>query len=215
MDIKQIRLRNLRILIGEAGTIANLARLSNTAPAYLSQILNSLPTSTGRPRSVGDKLARKLELAMNKPYGWMDRGNEDLPDMTSCTGDVVNYVPLINESMACRYESNLDNSQYESSERIPVPIPVGSRSFAIRVLADSMEPKFLNGDIIVIDPDIEPKPLDFVLVLDQTSNHISFKQLIEDGKQRFLRPLNPRYPLVELQACHRMIGKVVYRGEIL
>ena len=215
MDIKQIRLRNLRILIGEAGTIANLARLSKTAPAYLSQILNSLPTSTGRPRSVGDKLARKLEEAMDKPYGWMDRVNDGENDKTSAAVDTINYVPLIDKSTACRYQSYTDSRQYESTERIPVPIPVGKRAFAIRVLADSMEPRFLNGDIIIIDPDIEPKPLDFVLALDTSSNNIAFKQLIEDGKRSFLKPLNPRYPLVEIQNYHSMIGKVVYRGDVL
>ena len=214
MDIKQIRLRNLRILIGEAGTIANLARLSNTAPAYLSQILNSLPTSTGRPRSVGDKLARKLEQAMNKPYGWMDRNNDDEYDTASIPVGSVTYVPLIDESKVCLYQGNTDRGQSEITELIPVPIQVGKRSFAIRVLADSMEPKFLDGDIIIVDPDVESKPSDFVIVLDKSSNKISFKQLIEDGKQNYLKPLNPRYPLVELQEYHTLIGKVVYRGDV-
>ena len=96
MDIKQIRLTNLRTLIAEAGTIANLARLSGTAPAYLSQITNGLPTSTGRPRSVGDKLARKLEQALDKPYGWMDTSHSQEDDAS----DHISKVPLIDIGQA-------------------------------------------------------------------------------------------------------------------
>jgi SOS-response transcriptional repressor LexA len=215
MDIKQIRLRNLRMLIVEAGTIANLARLSSTAPAYLSQILNSLPTSTGRPRSVGDKLARKLESAMDKPYGWMDQGSHDASESTSAPGDMVRYVPRIEEPEIVEYIARPIHEMDKPGDTVPVPIVLGSDSFALRISTDAMEPKFLNGDIIVIDPDVQVRPQDFVLVLDKTSSTVTFRQLIEDGTHRYLKPLNPNYPLLELQNQHRIIGKVVYRGEIL
>jgi len=214
MDIKQIRLRNLRMLVREAGTIANLARLSSTAPAYLSQILNSLPTSTGRPRSVGDKLARKLESAMDKPYGWMDQANQARSE-ASGSAQQVNYVPLIDESLVSSYTSRTLSVRDEKAEHIPVPIFVSPGSFAVRVSTDSMEPKFQNGDIIIIDPDIKPKSKDFVLCLDTANNSYTFKQLIEEGQRHFLKSLNPHYPLQELEAQHKLIGKVVYRGDVL
>jgi len=214
MDIKQIRLRNLRVLVGEAGTIANLARLSSTAPAYLSQILNSLPTSTGRPRSVGDKLARKLESAMSKPYGWMDQGSQNNSDI-SPSGDLVSYVPLIDESLVERYINNPHNFHDDKMELIPVPIHVSYCSFAMRISTDSMEPKFQNGDVITVDPEVKPKPQDFVICLDTSSNTYTFKQLIDEGQRQFLKPLNPHYPLLELQSQHKLVGKVVYRGEVL
>ena len=81
MKIQQIRYQKLRLLLTEcAGNQAELARKAETNPAYISQILNRTPLPSGRPRSVGERLARKLEYAFDKPDGWMD--SEYLPGVT-------------------------------------------------------------------------------------------------------------------------------------
>jgi hypothetical protein len=58
---EQARLRNLELLISEAGSAAELARKAGTSPSYLSQVRRQLTTQTGTPRSLGDELADKLE----------------------------------------------------------------------------------------------------------------------------------------------------------
>ena len=66
---KHIRQLNLEILIKESGLSKGLfAAKVGTAPAYISQML-----SESKPRGMGDHLARAIELAFNKPLGWMDR----------------------------------------------------------------------------------------------------------------------------------------------
>lgn len=72
MDISEIRIRNLQLLIEQTGKLVTVANRSDTAPSYLSQIINGSPTKAGNPRKLGDKLARKLESGMGKPHGWMD-----------------------------------------------------------------------------------------------------------------------------------------------
>mgnify|MGYP000154963875 CR=1 FL=1 len=63
--IAEIRLENLRLLIGEFGTQDKVAELADTSPVYLSQILNNaVDSKTGRVRQIGDPLARKLEEAV-------------------------------------------------------------------------------------------------------------------------------------------------------
>lgn len=74
----EIRLENLRLLIGEFGTQDKVAELAETSPVYLSQILNGAADSkTGRVRQIGDPLARKLEEGCGKEVGWMD--NAQIP----------------------------------------------------------------------------------------------------------------------------------------
>lgn len=73
MDIVEIRLRNLERLVTEAGNAAELGRRSKTDPAYISQLRTGVKTATGKRRSVGDDVARRLEGAMDKPHGWMDQ----------------------------------------------------------------------------------------------------------------------------------------------
>jgi len=209
MDIKQIRLRNLRSLISESGTIANLARLSETAPAYLSQILNSLPTSTGKPRSVGDKLARKLEQALNKPYGWMDRDHENADDTKLQT---IPTVPILDIEQALKH---LTRPLVSNADSVPIPIVTSHLAFAMRVWDDSMSPKFHSGDIIFIDPEVTPTANDFVLAV-QSDDHegLVFRHLIDKDGRR-LEPINSNYSTHLVTSTDKIVGKIVYRGDIL
>lgn len=73
MDTKEIRFKNLELLIREFGSAATVARKAGTSPAYISQILTRTLTPKGEERGVGPTLARKLEEGCGKPRGWMDQ----------------------------------------------------------------------------------------------------------------------------------------------
>lgn len=71
--VAEIRLVNLALLSKEFGTQDKVAELGHTSPVYLSQIANhAVDSKTGKPREMGDALARKLEIGCGKPRGWMD-----------------------------------------------------------------------------------------------------------------------------------------------
>lgn len=71
--IDLIRHENLLQLISEAGSVQAVASKAGKSNAQISQLkTRSTHSGTGKPRSVGDMLARELEKAFNKPLGWMD-----------------------------------------------------------------------------------------------------------------------------------------------
>jgi uncharacterized protein YaeQ len=71
--ISEIRHENLLTLIDEMGSAEALAEAAGTSSVYLSQVKNRSPDSkTGKPRQIGDPMARRLESACKKPEGWMD-----------------------------------------------------------------------------------------------------------------------------------------------
>ena len=79
--ISEIRLANLESLIAEAGTADELASRADLSAVYISQIrARAIDVKTGRPRSMGSVAARKLEIGMGKPSGWMDRDHNDRPN---------------------------------------------------------------------------------------------------------------------------------------
>lgn len=83
MDVKKIRLENLKSLIAEHSSAANLSKVTGVNEAYISQIINGAPLPSGNPRGVGDRMARTLENSCNKPYGWMDvRHKKSEPNAT-------------------------------------------------------------------------------------------------------------------------------------
>mgnify|MGYP007054544646 CR=1 FL=1 len=72
MDVKAIRLRNLRALVEEVGGIRALAELADTSYQTLWQIVGGTELPSGKVRALGYLLARKIETAVNKPQGWLD-----------------------------------------------------------------------------------------------------------------------------------------------
>ncbi|WP_217185965.1 LexA family protein [Enterobacter soli] len=74
-------------------------------------------------------------------------------------------------------------------------------SFGLRIEGDSMEPDFKDGDIIIVDPEVEPTPGEFV-VAKNGSDQATFKKYRPTytdmkGCQHFeLVPLNDDYPVI-------------------
>lgn len=65
-NVTENRLRNLRNLVEQAGSKAQLARNHAGLDAtYISQLLN-------RHRGFGEKAARKMESLLGKEEGWLD-----------------------------------------------------------------------------------------------------------------------------------------------
>lgn len=108
----------------------------------------------------------------------------------------------------------------ENGDYVMVDEELPDGTFATELKGDSMEPDFLAGDIIVIDPTIHPRPGDFVVA--RVDQHVSYsaerafkkfrpKGVNENGIDVFeLVPLNPDYPTIrsDRQPC-AIIGVMV------
>lgn len=77
MENRNVRIQNLKALVKESGSIVAVAKACDTDAAYLSQLLNGTPLPSGAERSIGHKLARKLEEGCIKPVGWLDQPHGD------------------------------------------------------------------------------------------------------------------------------------------
>lgn len=156
----EIRRENLNILIERYGSIANLnAQLGrNRKDATLSQIRKgSVHSGTGRPRIMGDTMAREIETKLSLGYGWMDadHSNEAFPEE-----DDLIYLRRLNVS-ACCGSAGIQNYEDDAFvEQIQVSRPWFQENISkireqgyelITASGDSMEPTFRNGDLIVVD----------------------------------------------------------------
>ena len=84
-------------------------------------------------------------------------------------------------------------------------------SFALMVLGDSMLPEFVEGDIIVIEPD--GLAADGSFVLAYCDDEWIFRQLARDGPARWrLRALDPRYPDIPLPDLSAVRGVVIQKS---
>ncbi len=82
----------------------------------------------------------------------------------------------------------------------------GGESFALMVLGHSMAPEFLEGEIIIIEP--EGLAQDGSYVLAWHNEEWTFRQLLRAGTGWLLHPLNPTFadaPLMSLAAVRGVI----------
>jgi SOS-response transcriptional repressor LexA len=124
--------------------------------------------------------------------------------------DVRAEVPLVSEVEAGNYTA-IDNFKPKGRfETVPVSVAVKRHTYALRVHGDSMVSdtgdSFPEGSILVVEPEMEAISGDYVIVLN-VDNQTTFKQLVRDGGDLYLKPLNTRYPIKPLGAA-RVIGVV-------
>lgn len=123
----------------------------------------------------------------------------------------LRQIPVVSWVIAGKWSEVCDAFQPgDADEWIETDVK-GVHVFALMVKGDSMEPEFYEGDIIVVNPHVEPVVGDFVIVKNSESEEATFKQLKKYGDILVLHPLNPKYPDIEIKdpSKYRIIGKVV------
>lgn len=131
--------------------------------------------------------------------------------------DIRGRVPLISWIQAGAWSQIVDNfSPRDADDWMPCPSKYGPRTFALRVRGVSMEPKYQDGDIIFVDPDAEATHGKNIVVRLDDESEATFKQLVIEGEDKFLKPLNPDWPgpkLIQINGnatiCGVVIGKWV------
>jgi DNA polymerase V len=86
----------------------------------------------------------------------------------------------------------------------------GSEAFVLRVLGTSMEPEFNEGEIIVIEPDGEPR--DGAYVLAEHRGEWIFRQLCRDASAWRLHALNPAFSDILLTDIAAVRGVIIQKS---
>lgn len=101
----------------------------------------------------------------------------------------------------------------EVDKWIETSLRIGDSSFALEVKGDSMTnpnglPTIPEGATVIVDPDAEPLNGKIVVARLDGTNEATVKKLVIDGPQKFLVPLNPRYPNISINGNCLIIGVV-------
>ncbi|MDD5033810.1 MAG: LexA family transcriptional regulator [Methylococcaceae bacterium] len=180
-----------------------LAKRSGLSQQLISKLENGLVESTAE--------VFRLAEALRVDPRWLatGKGDERGDENPANASSIRAYVPLISWVAAGAWREVV--SPYppgESEALIPVTCRVGHDAYALRVQGDSMEPVFPDGGIIIVDPAVEPRHGSYVVVRLDEAQQATFKQLVVDGGNRYLKPLNPRYPLMEIRQSATLCGVV-------
>ena len=144
------------------------------------QIAKNLIEKKANPSRLRSLLAkRKLDIKQSKPSLAAGRA-----------------VPVINK-VSAGYPTDFDDLDYPvgiADDYIRCPDLHDPDAFAVRVVGDSMEPKFHEGDIVVFSPAAEVQNGDDCFVRFSMPHETTFKRVFfeADNKVR-LQPRNERY----------------------
>jgi repressor LexA len=123
-------------------------------------------------------------------------------------------VPIINK-VAAGYPTDFNDLDYPvgiADDYVRCPDLHDPNAFAVRVVGDSMEPRFYEGDIVVFSPAVEVRNGDDCFVRFTMPHETTFKRVFFEKENKVrLQPRNERYSPTVVDG-HRIDG--IYRAVI-
>ncbi|WP_225884482.1 LexA family protein [Halomonas elongata] len=124
-------------------------------------------------------------------------------------------VPVISWVQAGSF-TEVCHVELDPEDTIWLPRPPGASDdcFALRVVGDSMVPRYNPGTLIYVDPEVQPENGDDVVarLSDSSIEEATFKRLImEPGAPKTLMALNPNWPhrFIDINGNCEIIGTVI------
>lgn len=178
-------------------TQTELAKILGVSGPYINQILHG---------KRGDSSASLIEFA--EKLGVDPFQKEDFP------ARVYGPIPVISWVHAGAFHECIDSWPVGvSGEGEPVfsKKNVSPNAFGLRVTGDSMSPRYLDGDIIIIDPSLSHENGEPCVVW--LNGEVVFRMIKETDLEIELVPMNDKYPNTVIKkggrVDFRVIGKVV------
>ncbi|HCT1902268.1 MULTISPECIES: LexA family protein [Klebsiella] len=123
-------------------------------------------------------------------------------------------VPVLSWVQAGFFTETKPSEILNDADRwVETSLRISDNSFALEVKGDSMTnpnglPTIPEGATVIVDPDAEAMHGKIVVARVDGTNEATVKKLVIDGPQKFLVPLNPRYPNIPINGNCVIIGVV-------
>jgi len=86
---------------------------------------------------------------------------------------------------------------------------ISKNAFGLVIKDNTMEPRFPEGTLLIVDPELKIQNCDFAIVYVDGQKQPTFKQVLIDGEAIYLKPLNADFKTTLLDKSHKFLGKVV------
>lgn len=201
-----------------------LQEKSNIAQSTTFRIIN------GDTKSPGSSTVQKYAIYFNvdeadlrfKDLAEEENLKEDGDNFKVVPNPTIRYVPLLNFVQAgafCEYHDDAIVDEFR-------PIfgdGYGENVYWVLLDGESMEPDFKSGELVLIDPDMQPNPADYVIALRKGEKKVTFKKWRPRGfdeatgeEYSQLIPSNPDYPIIDSRFTPFSIcGVAIERKQIL
>lgn len=110
-------------------------------------------------QAFGERAARSYAEKLGLPVNWFEQGASNV--LTAQVGG--RRIPVISGIAAGSFREVVDAfAMGEGHDTLFTDMELSPYSFALKIDGRSMLPEFVEGDVVVIDPDVRPQSGDFV-----------------------------------------------------
>lgn len=186
-----------RILKDKGWTLVDLAKKMEVTP----QAINSLKT-----RGIGQRSIKKLSAALN-----IDEIQLLLVEVPTPFSRPIPIISWVQAGLFADAEDHWPVGISGEGDPVFSYRKVGLHAFGLRVVGDSMAPRYLPGDTIIVDPELKcDNGSPCVVVLN---GEAVFKFFKDTPEAIILEPMNPKHPDIIIRKDRsvdfRVVGKVV------
>ncbi|MFA5292424.1 MAG: S24 family peptidase [Phycisphaerae bacterium] len=179
------------------GTLRHTANLDRM-PADVRQQFEAYESENQRWRKLVRNLVDK-KVKGTEINDMLAKNDLQIDDKISKT-EPGRLIPIINR-VAAGYPVDFDDLQYPAGfadDYVRCPDIDDPQAFGVRVIGDSMEPRFLQGDIVIFSPAVEVRSGDDCFVRLATPHETTFKRVFFEADNIVrLQPRNEKYsPMV-------------------
>lgn len=216
MDIISLRRANLRRAIDAKNksegftSDAAFCEHYDLNPSHISQLVKG-------HGSFGERAARNLEKKVGWEIGLLDKDQVknifDEETLANVPRVRARMAPVLSWVQAGAFTNVTAVDMSEVSQWLPLPEDECSNCFFLKVQGISNFPDFIEGDYIVVNPDVyygDMQSGDIIVV--RRGEDATFKKLvIETNGKRYLQALNPDFKpnIIEFdEECH-FVGQVI------
>lgn len=218
MENKDIRKANMEIMLekhlaSSGNTKASFAELLGISASQFSQLLGEKSV-----RNVGDKMARKTEASLGLANGWLD----SIHSSESIDANVKNPHPRIrgvSYPVLSKVQAGAWAEVCEPYTLKEIDLLLESDAhtqgdaFWLEMEGDSMTaPMGLSiseGTFVLFDTGREAANGNLVITKLVDDNEATFKKLVIDGSQKYLKGLNPQWPMTPINGNCKIIGVAI------
>ncbi len=180
-----------KILKFKKGYLLYLAH-KEKLPSDIRRELEALHAENRKYRSLLQNILKRKQKVSDLGRLLSDQDFQDIKDRPP-----GNWIPIINK-VAAGYPSDFDDLGYPvgfADDYVLAPDLNDPNAFAVRVVGDSMEPEFRQGDIVIFSPAAPVQSGYDCFIRFQNPYEATFKRVFFDAKNQIrLQPRNEKYP---------------------
>ena len=224
----EILSRNIGHLLREMGlTVTDLARRTGLNQPTVYRIAKGMVRNPERKtvQAIADFFGYTID-EMYREALWVPRdmdGQRNVPETLRSTesgytqnggnGHVLKMLPLIPLSDAAKWIRTMDSSQVRVSRYVAISSDASDKAFFVTqeddsMIADAGSVSIMPGYMVLVDPLVKHVSGKIVAAIPKGAVKPTIKMYVEDAGRTYLKPLNTRYPLLEIDSRCIIVGTV-------